>query len=145
MAEANSKVDKGKIVNLIAVARERLSQAGEVLDEVEKLVAGGVGIGARLKVIEHCFEVNWAARYKADYIWNYTKDRAHLKRLLKKLSDGEIMRRMGTYLKEEDPFYVRARHGFNLFVGNVNGFADQPVAASPKAIPFEILRPNQTA
>ena len=47
-----------------------------------------------------------------------------MKRLLKLLEFGELVRRMGVYLRSDDPFYVKSRHGFGVFVATINSHAE---------------------
>jgi hypothetical protein len=71
----------------------------------------------------------WTERYapgsvKGAYVWQWAKDITLMKRLLKTLSVEEIERRMSNYLKSSEPFFVKNRHTFSLFVGSVNQFAE---------------------
>lgn len=94
-----------------------------ILDEMSRLLAGEPGIGAILKRLEEHYGALWTVRYSTNYVWNFVKDRAQMKRLIKTLGVEQLELRMGSYLKNADPFYVKARHSFAVFVASINTHA----------------------
>ena len=85
MAEVVEKLPAGtaaKVRKLIEVAREREAELAAVLREIETLINGGEGIGALLKQAEAAFGLAWSTRYPGAYVWQYQKDRPHMKRLI---------------------------------------------------------------
>lgn len=93
-----------------------------ILDEMETLLTGGVGIGAILRRLEAHFSECWAVRYRGPYGFHRVKDVPQLKRLIKLLGVEEIERRMITYLKNDEPFFCKpgVKHSFGAFVATVN-------------------------
>jgi hypothetical protein len=52
-----------------------------------------------------------------------------MKRLVRMIGVDELKARFVRYVKNDDPFYVKARHPFGLFVSSVNTHAAQGQAA----------------
>ncbi len=133
----------GQIVKLLELAQEKHQQMGELLAEARSLLAGDPGIGTLLKAVERGFDAIWCERYAPGqtgrYVWTFQKDRAQIKRLLKTLNVEQIIDRAHRYIRDDDDFYVRARHSFALFVSGINRFA--PAAATPAFELSEDRRP----
>ena len=117
------QVTLSKIAKLVAAQNELLDKFAAISDELDALLTGKAGIGATLTQLESYYSTVWESRYTGDYVWNFAKDRAHLKRLLRTLSVEQIQVRMLNYMKNDDPFYVNKRHPFGVFVAAVNSFA----------------------
>ena len=81
---------------------------------------GGPGMGALLARLEAHFDACWCARYQSPYVWAHFKDKPQMKRLLKTLTVEEIEARMVSFLCSEEPFVLRARHSFAVFVASIN-------------------------
>lgn len=111
-----------KIAALLAVLAEHQQACQEVVEEIEKLLRGDPGIGARLREVETHWSTCWQARYGTPYVWSHAKDRTHLKRLIKVLGIGELKRRMEAYLRGGDAVDRDAKHPFALFVVTVNRY-----------------------
>lgn len=126
MAEGE-KLPKGtaeKLRKLLAALGELRERETAILWEIDTLMGGGVGVGALLRQAEQTFGRAWSARYSgAQYVWQYAKDRAQMKRLLGSMPIEELERRIVRYLRTEDPFFTKARHSFGLFVTTVNQHA----------------------
>ena len=118
------KVDPGKLMKLLEAARALHEKQGAILAELDALLEGKAGIAARMKALEGSFDAAWCARYAPTqtraYVWTWAEDRANMKRLLAKLDVDEIAARAIRYVKSDDPFYVRQRHPFRLFVRTIN-------------------------
>lgn len=95
--------------------------------ELENLLGGGIGIGAKMKHIEAEFAAAWAHRYVGEkYIFDYTVDRKQLKRLLGEgLAHEEIGRRAWVFLADEEQGLIRARHPFLWFLKGINRYAGE--------------------
>jgi len=112
----------------------------EILDEMGRLLNGELGIGAILRRLEEHYSMLWSVRYSQPYVWAFAKDRPHLKRLIKSLGVEQLELRMGSYLKNPDPFYVKAKHSFAVFVASINTHAvaessrqrDEPCQHEPR-------------
>ncbi len=120
---------------LMATQRDYLDKLNAIAGEIETIMGGGVGIAMLLKRLEAHYDTCWSVRYshgqRSYYVWAYVKDRPQMKRLIKMLGVEEIERRMIAYLKNDDPFFVKARHSFGLFVSTVNQHtAESPAAAA---------------
>jgi len=114
-----------KLKRLYETLRELQAKTYEVTEELGRLLNGEAGIGKILRELEEALSATWAARHKTPYVWQYTRDRPNLKRLLKLLGGPEpIAARWLNYVWDDDPYLVKARHPFALFVANVNRYAD---------------------
>ena len=120
MAKTN---DRAKVEKLVGVFIELHDKQGAVLEELKAVLEGKAGIGDKLKALEQAFSELWFERYRSAYVFNYAKDRPHLKRWLRTHTVEEITGRFANYLRSDDPFYVRARHNFGLFVSSFNNWA----------------------
>lgn len=127
-----SKQKQVTVLKLLGVVKEEYGKLGELLQEIDDLLGGGAGSAARLKMAEIGFDVAWCSRYapgqENKYVWNYGRDRVQMKRLIKMLGVEELVTRFGRFVVSDDPFYVRNRHAFGVFVANVNGFTEDRVA-----------------
>lgn len=121
------KALREKLTKLRALQAEHLEKAAACGTEMDALLSGGAGIGEILKRLERHFNQVWSVRYapggKGGYVWQFAKDVPNLKRLLKTLTVDDIERRMLAYLQNADPFFVKARHSFGLFVSTINQHA----------------------
>lgn len=112
----------------IKALQEKLAEIQEqeraIVAEMGHLLAGGPGIGALLKRLEAHFSECWQVRYRAPYVFTYSKDRPQLKRLIGSIGVDELEHRMLRYLRNEDPFFMKARHAFGAFVSSVNQHTD---------------------
>jgi hypothetical protein len=133
----NDKQRLAKVAKLAGVAKDLHEKMGAVLEEIDELLAGGAGIGAKLKALEAAFDEAWCARYapgqRDRYVWVYKQDVPQLKRLIKMLGVEETSARAVRYIMSEDPFFVRGRHGFGLFVRSINQWARAAEAPAGEA------------
>jgi hypothetical protein len=120
------KIKIETLVKLVGVMREEHEKLGAVIAEFDAILGGRATIGEKLKAFEDSYSAFWAERYGAPYVWNYAKDRAHLKRLLRSLDLGELAARAGSYLRNDDPFYTKTKHNFALFASSINSHAGAP-------------------
>lgn len=118
------KIDVAKIVKLIELGHELHQKSAEVLAEIDALIGGKAGIGAEMKQAEAAFSDAWCYRYAPGYgkgyEWNFKADKPHVKRLVKRHGVEEFKRRALAYMRNDDHYYVRARHPFGLFVHSWN-------------------------
>ena len=113
-----------KIEGLLGLLVERHQQCAALIEEIVDLLGGGAGMAALLKDFEHAFTDVWSTRYRGQtYLWRYVKDRPQIKRLLKTLGLNELTLRAARYIANEDPFLIRERHPFGLFVSGINRYA----------------------
>ena len=110
-----------KLTTLVAALREAHAKCHELTDEIDRVLAGGPGMGELLARLEARFKGLWSERYKSSYVWLRFKDKPHLERLLKTLTAEEIEARMGRFIHSDDPFFVNGRHKFAMFVASING------------------------
>lgn len=140
MADAEKSTEK--LVKLLAVQRDLVDKLTAVHEEMDAILAGKAGIGEILKRLEAHYDSVWAVRYAPGetgrYVWQYAKDRPHLKRLVKKLGVDELEIRMVNYLKNPDPYYTKARHPFGLFVASVNTHASEGRAEGELALEDDV-------
>jgi hypothetical protein len=134
MAEAAvvdfKKTDRDKLAKLVEALHDlrESTRAKEeaIIREMGRLASGQGSIGDDLKRLERHFQAVWGGdgRYVGEqYVWEYAADRAQWKRLLQSLSVEELERRVERYITSDDPFLVRNKHPFRLFVRTVNQYA----------------------
>jgi len=122
MADAH-KATLDKLAKLFEVLREHQAKTYELTEEIQRLLAGEEGIGEKLKRLETFFSQRWQARYRTPYVWAFARDVPQLKRLLKMLPIAEIELRIARYLFNDDPYYVKVKHNFGIFVSSINEHA----------------------
>jgi hypothetical protein len=118
---------------LRALEDDYSEKRGAILAEMSTLLKGGEGLGPKITRLKARFQEFWKVRYPnggAYQFANHAMVGASLKRwLVAGLSEEEISARMLTYVKNDESFYVRARHPFELFVKGFNQFVGLPAAA----------------
>lgn len=125
-----------KVEGLLVMLKERHAQCAALIEEITEVLGGGAGIAAQLKEFERAFEHAWTERYHGQrYLWQYAKDRAQMKRLVKSLGIEELTLRVAQFITNDDPFLVRARHPFGLFVSGINRYAAEAVESFDLASP----------
>lgn len=121
MATNDAKIDQ-----LLERQAALIESLAAVNKDLSTLLSGGEPQVETLKQLEQMFELCWRERYQATsapgakLVWNYGKDRAQWKRLLRSLDVEEIMARIARYFASNDRFYVDARHPFGVFIGSIN-------------------------
>ena len=116
---------------LLEAAVKLADQQAQLLEEMQAIIAGKRGMGARMRLLSDGYLAAWAKRYGGKYVWQRTEDSAAAKRLLQHLEPEELVKRAARYLRSPNPFYADQRHPFRLFARDVNAFADD------LQIPFE--------
>jgi hypothetical protein len=129
MADRATDVDVQKVRKLLEAGRELHGKLGAVLEEIDELTGGGVGIAEKLKAIERAFDAGWCQRYaqgqSGRYVWRYATDRPNSKRLIRALGLEEVIARIPRFIANDDPFLTRSRHPFGLFVSGINQYAPE--------------------
>lgn len=136
-ADENAK-RLARIGKLYDVLHELKAKEYEILDEIGHLVRGEPGMAEHLKQAIAGWEASWHTRYRSRYVWNRTIEIPQVKRLIKQLGVEELVARSVNYVANDDPYYLRARHGFGLFASQVNRFAS---ASSSDESTFELTPP----
>jgi len=119
MADAD-KATLEKLKKLHDALRENQAHSYELLEEIGRVLGGEPGIGALLKDAERLFDQAWQTRYPGVYVWRYAADRANMKKLIKALGVVEIGARAKVYIRNSDPYYLKRRHCFEVFVASIN-------------------------
>ena len=126
-SNSEDKALRAKLQKLVVELRETQAKTYALVEEIDALLGGAAGIGAQLKDAYRQFDAVWGVRYAqgqdGHYVWAYTKDAPQMKRLIKGLGLDEVRTRMARYLTSDDPFYLKARHPFALFVASINSHA----------------------
>jgi len=117
---ADEKLDRAKLVRLLGAFNELQTKQAEILTEIDVLIGGGVSMGSRIKQFEGAWALAWGGRYGSDYLFVPTRDKAQEKRLLKAFDLEDLVERMAVYIKNDDPFYLKNRHSFGIFVSSIN-------------------------
>lgn len=139
--EAATMAILGKLVTEL---RETQAKSYALLEEIDRVLGGGAGIGELLKRFREAFDLAWCARYAPGqqnrYVWSHMRDTSNMKRLLRTLALEDIERRIVNYMKNDEPFYVNARHNFSVFFASINshaGQAERPEWTCPSTPPCE--------
>src|SRR3990167_2997189 len=121
-----------KVEGLLVLHKDGHEKQAALIEEINALLGGGAGIAAQMKEFEQAFDLVWCQRYargeKGHYIWRFAQDRSQIKKLLKTLGLEEMKLRAARYIADDDPYRVRARHPFGLFVSNINSYTREAAA-----------------
>lgn len=123
--EASKRLERA--AKLLETARDLQEKQGQVIDELRKIIAGEAPIGDLTRALSNHYLVIWEARYGSKYQWQGAKDSVAAKRLVQSLGVEDLKSRATRFLKDDDPFYVKARHPFALFASNVNRYIAEKV------------------
>ena len=127
-----------KVEGLLVLLKDGHEKQAALIEEINALLGGGAGIAAQMKEFEQAFDLVWCQRYargeNGRYIWRFAQDRAQIKKLLKTLGLEEMKLRAARYIADDDPYRVRARHPFGLFVSNINSYAREAAAPADFAL-----------
>jgi hypothetical protein len=118
-----------KLITLMAALAELDGKRAEVVSEINDLLGGKPGIGIRLRAFMALFIRLHATRYPGWYVFAMAKDAPQIKRLLKMLTEEDLERRVATFIRNDDPFFVRTRHTFAIFASTINQHAGAPLEA----------------
>ena len=119
-------LDKARLSKLLEVLKEQHGKTGALIEEINEVLGGGVGIAAKIREFDSAWTMLWQGRYHSAYQFNRTKDMPHVKRLIKAMGVEELVQRATNYLRNDDPFYAKARHSFGVFVASVNSHVGMP-------------------
>ena len=111
---------RAKIEKLLTALDELDEKRDSIKAEIRALVSGDEGIGAKMKAVRDAWSGLWESVYHTAYVWQFAKDNAQIKRLLKSMDVDELRERFVVYLGSSDPFFVKGRHSFGMFVATVN-------------------------
>lgn len=125
MPDATKGPNLKKVEALLSLLKDNHDKSAAIIEEVNQLLGGGVGIAAQIKDVQHAFHEAWTHRYRGQYVWRHAVDIPHIKRLIKMLGVEEVKTRVVNYLRNEDPFIGRSRHPFGLFVSGINSYANE--------------------
>jgi hypothetical protein len=114
------KILLDKLTKLVAAERELQAKLAAIHAEVDALLAGKPGVGARIRAFQAAFVTAWQTRYHGEYLWTATRDVPHIKRLLQAFPDDELATRAASYIRNPDPFYLQRRHPFVVFASSIN-------------------------
>lgn len=117
----------GAIQKIFAMLKTRHEEDGALIEELERLIGGGRGIGEMLQE----FYAHWIALWPHGvYEFNFTKDAPHCKRYIRSMGLEELKHRAHRYLKCVDPYYASRRHPFAMFVATINTWAEGALAGA---------------
>lgn len=129
----------------VAQLDEILATIAKLHDQVNALKRRVEGGPNPIKEVLTEFDLKWVASYfkpgsNAHYEFNRSIDPAHVKRLLKTMDVATLKARIARYFRDREPFLVKNRHPFNLFVSRINAYAisgpaNEMPAASAEPVP----------
>jgi hypothetical protein len=114
-----------KTARLLDVLVQEHGKVAALLDEIHAVLGGHAGIGQKMRTVTDAFSAAWEVRHRSPYLWDGKRDFPSLKRLLKTLSAEDVAARAMLYIRDDDAFYVTARHPFRLFLTNINRYAPE--------------------
>ena len=117
---------RAKLLRLLDVAQELAEKQAAVHAEMRALITGDQGIGDKLKHLCRHYSEAWETRYGTPYVFAFAKDMPQWKRLLRSMSVEELEARVVSFIRSDDQFYVKTRHGFGVFVKAINSLAGVP-------------------
>lgn len=127
MAKDESDKRLASLAKLLPLAKDLHDKLGAVITECDGILGGKAAIGEQIKRVQTAFDAAWCARYAPGktgaYIWRHTQDVPNIKRLLKTLAIEDIEARAVAYIRNTEPFFMRNRHTFGLFVSSINQHA----------------------
>lgn len=123
-ATAKQVVDVTALRTLVEASIELGLKQQQLIEEMQAIVNGRQGIGARMRIVSDGFLAAWARRYRSKYVWHATVDSTAAKRLLQRLEPEDLLLRIGRFIAAGDEFYLQHRHPFSAFARDVNRFAD---------------------
>lgn len=128
MAKDDDKAKLSKLIKLVAAGQDLVDKLAAIVKEADAVLGGQQTIAQKVKQLETTFEAAWAARYVGrTYVWNYSRDVGHWKRLVAKLGVADLEDRIQVYLHADDPHIVDAKHSFPMFVATVNSHIAAPL------------------
>jgi len=137
MESADKRLER--MGRLIEASMDLMAKQHDLFTEMQKLVKGEPTIGVLMREATDAWGAAWEARYKTPYSWVDGKKQApHFKKLVQALGVEELKSRIFRYLRDDDAFYVGARHPFGLFLSNVNRYtaeAPEPLTLDAPVIP----------
>lgn len=121
MGESNKRS-----VELIITRMRKVSEdAAGLADELEAILSGDKTTGQLVNRLIKYWLGAWRERH-AGRVYVFTARGAAAGSLKKLLASGmtveDIEARVSQYLESRDPFYVTARHSFELFIKSINRF-----------------------
>jgi len=123
MIEKREHMDPA-VIKLLEQLRESQAQMYAITEELVIVLGGGELWGKVLKRLEAAFDLAWCGRYavgkSGQYSWNFKTDRGHMKRFYRRYGEEDLVDRFGVFLRNDDRFFVTARHSFAVFVSSVN-------------------------
>lgn len=117
------RAENQKLKRLLTLRAEIAAKIELVDREIAAVVLGEEGIGAKLTRIKAFWCETWQEAYKEQCDFDHRSHTAALKRwLAKDFTEAQITTKMFHYLIDRNPFYVKERHPFPLFIHGFNSF-----------------------
>lgn len=113
--------ERKKLAARITKSIDALTKARDELLALQQTVEGENPVKRALSI----FDYQWMHRYDSEdhYSFNPKTDPMNTKRLLTRLGDEELHRRILHYFNDRDEWLVRQKHPFGIFVSRINTYA----------------------
>lgn len=111
---------------MLALLKTRHEENTALIDELERLLGGGPGIGEILKELYAYWIELWSQQHSGAYVFTFEKDAPQMKRLFRQLGLEELKARIFNYIKDNSDYVRNAKHPFSLFVATSNRYASAP-------------------
>jgi hypothetical protein len=131
---AAKQLNVAAIQKLFALLKQRHDEDGALLEELERLIGGGPGIGELMKGRYAAWNEAWSLTHSGTYVFNFTVDAPQMKRLIRELGVEELDARMVNYMRDRDEWLMRNKHPFGAFVKQNNRYATSQQEWPPAAV-----------
>jgi hypothetical protein len=132
--KAKPEINTRAMLKIIALLKTRHEEDGALIDELERLAGGDLGIGEILKLLYEHWDVLWSQEHGGHYVFKFTEDTPNMKRLFRQLGLEELKARMANYLKDRGEWVMKHKHPFSAFVKTNNSYASAKSAAGDEAV-----------
>jgi hypothetical protein len=112
--------ERKKLIAKLNAGIEVLTRARDDLVALSNSLEGVHPVKRALEIFDH----QWMRRYDSDdhYSFNPKTDPMNTKRLLTRLGEDELHRRIFNYFNDRDEWLVRQKHPFSIFVSRINTY-----------------------
>lgn len=130
--------DEKRIKQVVARVDRATLLLGQLHDELIAIKRIAEGSNPTGEIFQHFADL-WERRYRAKYTFNGAVDGNHIKRLLKVFDVPTLKARLTRYFADDEPFVLKNRHAFNVFIGRINSYATPGSTSSAGDAPAPVV------
>lgn len=135
MATKAKTLNVAAIQKIFALLKQRHDEDGALLEELERLIAGGKGIGEIMKECYATWNEFWSVQHGGAYAFVFHEDAPQMKRLVRTLGQEELTARMFHFISDRNEWLVKHKHPFKVFVKQNNSYASATAARADDDAP----------